>query len=131
MSNTEIIIQLLASVDFQTAKTAIKSFYKATLQDKIALQKTIEDVANAYTQKYAEKRPLVHGTTVLKRDEPPVIVDEKSVVGTEELAKATCPRCGDSLEYSAVCPACAAGKAGYPHRYSCVCGVSFVTQEKL
>lgn len=56
----------------------------------------------------------------------------KSVVGTEGLSGMVCPKCGDSLQYSAVCGACAAGKAGYKHRYSCVHGhVDFVSKEKI
>lgn len=57
--------------------------------------------------------------------------ETKSVVGTESLAGITCPRCHDALQYSKVCPACAAGQAGYHHRYVCVCGVDFVTKERL
>lgn len=57
--------------------------------------------------------------------------ETKSVVGTESLATLICPKCHDALQYSKVCPACAAGKAGYDHRYICVCGVDFVTKELL
>ena len=57
--------------------------------------------------------------------------ETKSVVGTESLATITCPKCHDALQYSKVCPACAAGQAGYHHRYICVCGVDFVTKERL
>lgn len=56
----------------------------------------------------------------------------KSVAGTDSLAPMTCPKCGDSLQYSKVCGACAAGKAGYRHRYACVRGcVDFVSKEKV
>lgn len=57
--------------------------------------------------------------------------ETKSVTETEELSEITCPKCQDVLQYSRVCPACAAGQAGYHHRYLCVCGVDFVTKERL
>lgn len=62
----------------------------------------------------------------------PETAETKSVAGTDKIAGMSCPRCGDSLQYSAVCGACAAGKAGYRHRYSCVHGcVDFVSKEKI
>lgn len=58
--------------------------------------------------------------------------ETKSVVGTESLSTMTCPKCGDSLQHTAVCPKCAAGKLGYRHRYTCVCGgVDMVSKEAL
>jgi hypothetical protein len=58
--------------------------------------------------------------------------ETKSVVGTELLSAMVCPKCGDMLQHTAVCPACAAGKLGYRHRYTCVCGgVDFVSKEAL
>lgn len=62
----------------------------------------------------------------------PETAETKSVAGTDGLAKMACPKCGDALQYSAVCGACAAGRAGYRHRYSCVHGcVDFVSKEKV
>lgn len=62
----------------------------------------------------------------------PETAETKSVAGTDGLARMVCPKCGDSLQYSTVCGACAAGKAGYRHRYSCVHGcVDFVSKEKV
>lgn len=56
----------------------------------------------------------------------------KSVLGTESLSNMVCPKCGDSVQHSAVCPKCAAGQLGYRHRYSCVCGgVDLVSKEAL
>jgi len=56
----------------------------------------------------------------------------KSVVGTESLSAMVCPKCGDALQHTAVCPACAAGKLGYRHRYTCVCGgVDLISKDKL
>lgn len=55
----------------------------------------------------------------------------KSVAGTEALAEITCPKCGDAMQRSHVCPKCAAGKAGLKYRYTCPCGVEFVTKDKL
>lgn len=58
--------------------------------------------------------------------------DTKSVIGTESLSVMVCPKCGDTLQHTAVCPKCAAGKLGYRHRYTCVCGVvDLVSKEKL
>jgi len=58
--------------------------------------------------------------------------ETKSVVGTESLSTMTCPKCGDSLQHTSVCPKCAAGKLGYRHRYTCVCGgVDLVSKEAL
>ena len=55
----------------------------------------------------------------------------KSVVGTEALAEVACPKCGDAMQRTNVCPKCAAGKAGLKYRYTCPCGVEFVTKDKL
>lgn len=58
--------------------------------------------------------------------------ETKSVVGTESLSAMTCPKCGDSLQHTIVCPKCSAGKLGYRHRYTCVCGgVDMVSKERL
>lgn len=58
--------------------------------------------------------------------------ETKSVVGTESLSAIVCPKCGDSLQHTAVCPSCAAGKLGYRHRYTCVCcGVDLISKELL
>lgn len=58
--------------------------------------------------------------------------ETKSVIGTETLSSMICPKCGDRLQHTNVCPACAAGKIGYRHRYACVCGgVDFVSKEAL
>lgn len=58
--------------------------------------------------------------------------ETKSVVGTESLSAMVCPRCGDNLQHTAVCPKCAAGKLGYRHRYTCVCGgVDLISKEAL
>ena len=55
----------------------------------------------------------------------------KIVAGSENLVESPCPRCGDELQHSTVCPACSIGKSGYTHRYSCVCGFDFVSREKI
>ena len=58
--------------------------------------------------------------------------EPKSVVGTESLSTMTCPKCGDMLQYTSVCPNCAAGKLGYRHRYTCVCGgTDLISKEAL
>lgn len=58
--------------------------------------------------------------------------ETKSIVGTETLSAMVCPKCGDSLQHTAVCPKCAAGKLGYRHRYTCACGVvDLISKEKL
>lgn len=59
------------------------------------------------------------------------MIETKIVAGTEELSGIVCPKCKDSLQYSHICPNCAAGKAGFKHMYSCVCGVELVSKEKL
>lgn len=59
------------------------------------------------------------------------MTETKSVAGTEELSGIVCPKCKDSLQYSRICPNCAAGKAGFRHMYSCVCGVEIVSKEVL
>jgi rubrerythrin len=62
----------------------------------------------------------------------PETAETRSVAGTEGLSVLVCPKCGDALQHSLVCPACAAGKAGYKHRYACVCGgVDLVSRDQL
>lgn len=55
----------------------------------------------------------------------------KNVSGTETLSGALCPRCQENMQETKVCPSCAAGKAGYKYSYSCVCGVDFLSREKI
>jgi len=58
--------------------------------------------------------------------------ETKSVVGTESLSSIVCPKCGDTLQHTAVCPACPAGKLGYRHRYTCGCGgADLISKDKL
>jgi len=59
-------------------------------------------------------------------------METKSVAGTEALSTMSCPKCGDALQHAKVCPSCAAGKLGYSHRYTCVCGgTDLVSKEAL
>jgi Zn finger protein HypA/HybF involved in hydrogenase expression len=81
-------------------------------------------------------RPDVHAERlaqafdVVKKRQPDS--ETRSVVGSETLSKMVCPKCGDALQHTAVCPKCAAGKLGYRHRYTCVCGgVDMVSKEAL
>lgn len=68
----------------------------------------------------------------LEADKRAVEPETKSVVGTETLSVLSCPKCGDTLQHTAVCPKCAAGKLGYRHRYTCVCGaIEIISQEAL
>lgn len=131
MRNEDVIIQTLSSVGFQTAKTAIKAFYRATIKDRAAFRNEILSKAGDYVSDTHRRNPPVVGVTVTTEQKEEKGIEEKSVVGTEKITQLTCPRCGDALEYSKVCSACSAGKAGYRHRYICVCGVSFVTTEQL
>ena len=58
--------------------------------------------------------------------------ETKSVVGSESLSGIACPKCGDTLQHTSVCPSCAAGKLGYRHRYACVCGGGdLISKDKL
>ena len=67
-----------------------------------------------------------------KKAQPKPESEIKSVVGTEALSVMICPKCGDTLQHSGVCPSCAAGRLGYRHRYSCVCGgVDLISKEAL
>lgn len=80
-------------------------------------------------------RPDVHKdrlSAAFKADKQSRVVETKSVAGTESLSSMACPKCGDTLQHTTVCPACAAGKIGYRHRYTCVCGgVDMVSKEAL
>lgn len=83
-------------------------------------------------------RPEIHTarmTTAMAleaRQRAPKPSPTKSVVGTESLSLMTCPKCGDNLQHTAVCPKCAAGKLGYRHRYTCVCGaVDMISKDQL
>ena len=85
-----------------------------------------------HKQRIAELTALAaqHGGTVVVNEQRSG--ETKSVAGTDELSKMTCPKCGDTLQYSTVCPSCAAGSAGYRHRYACVRGcVDFVSKDKI
>ena len=77
-------------------------------------------------------RPEMHAAYLSGAFESAKNTQTKSVVGTESLSQMTCPKCGDSLQHTSVCPKCAAGKLGYRHRYTCVCGgVDLISKDKL
>lgn len=79
---------------------------------------------------HAERLAAAFEAAKKARQEPDP--ETKSVVGTESLSTMVCPKCGDSLQHTAVCPKCAAGKLGYRHRYTCVCGrVDLISKEAL
>ena len=91
----------------------------------------VEGVAMALRpEAHAERLALAFEAAKKARPEPEP--ETKSVVGTESLSAMVCPKCGDSLQHSSVCPKCAAGKLGYRHRYTCVCGgVDLISKEAL
>lgn len=126
MTNEDVIVQALTSIDYQTAKNAIRSFYKAVLRDKIRRKEGIKEAATKYVKEYHEKIPPVVGPTFTTTK--PI---EKSISGSEGVSSLVCPRCGDSIEHSDLCPACKPYTLGYRYKYSCVCGVNFITTEKL
>lgn len=81
-------------------------------------------------------RPEVHAERLAAAFEAAKVAqpesDTKSVIGTELMSQMTCPKCGDALQHTAVCPKCAAGKLGYRHRYTCVCGgVDMISKEAI
>lgn len=49
----------------------------------------------------------------------------------EWLSIFTCTRCGEPMQSEKVCPSCGIGKLGYKYRYSCVCGVEFISKVKI
>ncbi len=80
----------------------------------------------------AAVRSALSAAQAEKLQEPTHPQKTKSVVGTESLSTMTCPKCGDALQHTAVCPKCAAGKIGYRHRYTCVCGgVDLISKDAL
>lgn len=79
---------------------------------------------------HAERLQEAFEAAKMARHEPDG--ETKSVAGSESLSKMACPKCGDALQHTTVCPKCAAGKLGYRHRYTCVCGgVDLVSKEAL
>lgn len=98
------------------------------------------EVIDIYGQKWA-LRPDVHAERLAQLfeaakqrqvDQETKEPETKSVAGTESLSAMICPKCGDALQHTVVCPSCAAGKIGYRHRYVCVCGgVDIISKEAL
>jgi hypothetical protein len=68
---------------------------------------------------------------VEQQDDSSQLAVTKSVVGTESLSAMTCSKCSDALQHTAVCPACTAGKLGYRHRYSCLCGGTDILSKEI
>lgn len=94
------------------------------------------EVAHAFGRSWA-LRPEVHAERLSRAFEEKALPKEaqpetRSVVGTESLSAMACPKCGDALQHTSVCPSCAAGKIGYRHRYTCVCGgVDLISKDRL
>lgn len=129
----------------QAALTALVENRSAEMWAERGLE-PVEDTASGITTDGREiiraqgtayaLRPEVHAARLAaafdaaKKAQPEP--ETKSVVGSESLSLLVCPKCGDALQHASVCPACAAGKIGYRHRYTCVCGgVDLVSKEPL
>lgn len=111
-----------------------QGYEEVDVPDGIQLTGDGREVVHAHGRAWA-LRPEVHKARLslaFANSNPIPEENTKSVVGTESLSPLSCPKCGDALQHSTVCPKCAAGKLGYRHRYTCVCGgVDFVSKEKL
>lgn len=111
---------LLATGEFEAVDTALGIMHdgREVLDvggQAIALRLDVHVERRRLALELAQKREVERR----EREKDP---ETKSVVGTETLSAIVCPRCGDALQHAAVCPKCAAGKLGYRHRYTCVCG---------
>jgi len=154
-SNTERAIKLLGSLPPESIKTAYIAVISAKnsrvdrlaqyLFDRGWIEITADhaavvtddgrDIIRVLGKAYV-LRPEVHSERLAAEFEAAKKVQSeseiKSVVGTESISSMTCTKCGDTIQYSKVCPACAAGKLGYQHRYTCVCGgVDLISKEIL
>lgn len=49
----------------------------------------------------------------------------------EWLSVFTCTRCGEQMQSEKVCSSCGIGKLGYAYKYSCACGVEFISKVKI
>ena len=109
-------------------------FEPVTVSDGVIITDDGREVVYGHGRAWA-LRPEVHTdrlSAALEAERKSQVVKTKSIAGTEGLSVMTCPRCGDSLQHVAVCPKCAAGKLGYRHQYTCVCGgVDMVSKDKL
>lgn len=120
-----------------TAKSWLKSngYESVTVDDDVRFLPDGRKVVRVHGTAYA-LRPEIHANRLAAAFEAAKSArpetETKSVVGTESLSAMTCPKCGDSLQHSTVCTSCAAGKLGYRHRYTCVCGgVDLISKEML
>lgn len=108
-----------------------------SVEDEGPLTADGREVFEMFSKRWA-LRPDVHAERLAaafaasRQAKPSPEPETKSVVGTESLSAMVCPRCGDALQHTAVCPKCAAGTLGYRHRYTCACGgADLVSKEAL
>ncbi len=151
----ESLVMRLRSTPTRIVKDAIKEWAVAAVHRRRKLHDILTDdgfevvdvdessyvtedgryVHHAAGRAYA-LRPEIHAARLAQafEDETKKLAEAetKSVAGTESLSTMVCPKCGDNLQHSAICPKCAAGKLGYRHRYTCACGgVDMASKDKL
>ena len=146
MSTIDHIFSMLLSVDYKTAVSAVRLFYADHLaknKDSHAASmlafgfkrdgvNTFDSIVDKYGDRWFVDREKEKTAEV--RNSPKIVTIEpktKVLADTESKAGISCPKCGDAMQEHSICPACKAGKSGLKFKYSCPCGVQFMSEVKL
>ena len=131
MNNEIVLLRALNSAPYLDAVSAIKLFLRATHKERVICGKLAAALQVSTEGQDDEKFTDTKGRDwyVGKKNTHEVSVATKSVAGTEIPTPFTCPKCGDQLIKSAICPACKDAQAGFKTKYSCVCGFELLGRQ--
>lgn len=146
MSTRDHIFSMLLSVDYKTAVSAVRLFYA----DHLARNReshaasmlafgfkregvnTFDSIVDKYGERWFVDREKEKAAVVTNSPKAVAIEPQTKVLtATEARAGISCPKCGDAMQEHSICPACKAGKSGLKFKYSCPCGVQFMSEVKL
>lgn len=78
------------------------------------------------------KRKLAEAFETAQKQKQEEKEEPRDIGGSEILSVFACPKCGDLLQRTNVCPKCSIGRLGYKYKYTCACGkTEFISKEKL
>lgn len=132
MNNEVVLLRALNSAPYADAVSAIKLFLRSSHKERMVTGKLAAALQVSASGAEHERFTDGKGRDWYIQKKNAYSVDyqpTKVVVGTESPTPLACPKCGDQLLKSTVCPACKDAQAGFKTKYSCVCGFELLGRQ--